>query len=218
MDIGAYHVLELQIAADPADRRRVMPAIRSEHRRIVDVGCGAGQTLIASRLPADVTAIGIDCDPRALSLGRLLYPRLGLIRARGEALPLPSRFFDLAISRVALPYMSTGAALAEMARVLRPGGDLWIALHPFSLVWDELKSSVKRRRWRIALQRAYALANGAAVHLTGKELPAPYRGKHHSFQTEGRIVRTLQSLDFENIRVEKGRFFVVTATRKREAA
>ena len=217
MDIGAYHVLELQIAADPVDRRRVMPAIRGEHRRIVDVGCGAGQTLIASRLPADVTAVGVDCDPRALSLGRLLHPRLALIRARGESLPLPSRFFDLAISRVALPYMRTGAALAEMARVLRPGGDLWIALHPFSLVWHELQASVKRGRWGVALQRAYALANGAALHLTGRELPLAWRGKHHSFQTEARIVRTLQSLGFENIRIEKGRFFVVTATRKREA-
>lgn len=214
MDIGAYHVLELQIAADPVDRRRVMPAIRAEHRRIVDVGCGAGQTLIASRLPAGVTAVGIDCDPRALSLGRLLHPGLTLIRARGEALPLPSRFFDLAISRVALPYMRTGAALAEMSRVLRPGGDLWIALHPFSLVWSELKDSVKRRRWRVALQRAYALVNGAAVHFTGRELPAACRGKHHSFQTEARIVRTLQGLGFHNIRVERGRFFVVTATQR----
>ena len=215
MDIGAYHVLELQIAADPVDRRRVMPAIRCEHRRIVDVGCGAGQTLIASRLPADVTAIGVDCDPRALSLGRLLYPRLGLIRGRGEALPLPTGFFDLAISRVALPYMRTGAALAEMSRVLRPGGDLWIVLHPFSLVWGEFKASLKRRRWRVALQRAYALANGAAVHLTGRELPVAYRGKCHSFQTEARIVRTLESLGFEGIRVEQGRFFVVTATKRR---
>ena len=218
MDIGAYHVLELQIAADPVDRRRVMPAIRSEHRRIVDVGCGAGQTLIASRLPADVTAVGVDCDPKALSLGRLLHPRLTLLLARGEALPLPSGFFDLAISRVALPYMRTHAALAEMARVLRPGGDLWIALHPFSLVWDELKSAVTRGRWRVALQRAYALANGAALHFTGRELPLAWRGKHHSFQTEARIVRTLQSLGFENIRVRKDRFFVVTANRKREAA
>ncbi|HUQ28134.1 MAG TPA: methyltransferase domain-containing protein [Usitatibacter sp.] len=215
MDIGAYHVLELQIAADPVDSRRVMPAIRPEHRRIIDVGCGAGQTLIASRLGADVTAVGIDSDPGALSLGRILHPRLQLIRARGESLPLPSQWFDLAISRVALPYMRTSAALAEMARVLRPGGDLWIVLHPASLVWGELKTSLKRGRWGAALQRAYALANGALLHLTGRELPAPYRGKHHSFQTEARIVSTLASLGFENIRVDKRRFFVVTATKRK---
>ena len=218
MDIGAYHVLELQIAADPADTRRVMPSINAAHRRIVDVGCGAGQTLIASRLPDDVMAIGVDCDPGALSLGRLLYPKLRLARARGESLPLPTGYFDLAISRVALPYMRTGAALAEMARVLRPGGDLWIALHPFSLVWTELKTSLERGRWGAALQRAYALANGACVHFTGRELPAPYRGKHHSFQTEERIVRTLGELGFEDIRVERRRFFVVTARKKKDIA
>src|SRR6186997_272070 len=105
MDISAYHVLELQIAADPADTRRVMPAITAAHRRIVDVGCGAGQTLIASRLPDDVMAIGVDCDQSALSLGRLLYPRLHLARARGESLPLPRGYFPLAISRGAFPYM-----------------------------------------------------------------------------------------------------------------
>lgn len=215
MDIGAYHVLELQIAANPADSRRVMPAIRADHRRILDVGCGAGQTLIASRLPDDVTAVGIDCDPRALALGRLMYPRLNLIRARGEALPLPSGWFDLALSRVALPYMRAGSALAEMARVLKAGGDLWLVLHPFSLVWNELRTSVRRRRWRAALHRVYALANGIAVHLTGRELPPPYRGKHLSFQTHARIVRTLEELGFENIRVQQGRFFVVTATKRR---
>ena len=218
MDIGAYHVLELQIAADPVDSRRVMPAIRAEHRRIIDVGCGAGQTLIASRLDANVTAIGVDCDASALALGRVLYPRLRLIRARGEALPVPTGWFDLAFSRVALPYMRTSAALAEMARVLRPGGDLWIVLHPASLVWTEFKASLKRGRWRSALQRAYALANGAALHLTGRELPMPYRGKHNSFQTEARIVRTLAALGFENIRVDKRRFFVVTATKRKAEA
>ena len=218
MEIGAYHVLELQIAADPVDTRRVMPAIRADHRRIVDVGCGAGQTLIASRLAEDVFAVGVDLDQGALSLGKLMYPRLRLARARGESLPLPSGYFDLALSRVALPYMRTGKALAEMARVLRPGGDLWIVLHPFSLVWNELKSSIGRGRWRSALSRAYALANGACVHWTGRELPAPYRGNHNSFQTEERIVRTLSALGFEDIRVDRRRFFVVTARKRKDAA
>src|SRR4029453_13624614 len=113
-----------------------------------------------------------------------------------------------------LPYMRTGAALSEMSRVLKAGGDLWIVLHPFSLVWNELKASVRRGRWRVALQRAYALGNGAAIHLTGRELPLAWRGKHHSFQTEARVVRTLAALGFEDIRVDRRRFFVVTARKK----
>jgi ubiquinone/menaquinone biosynthesis C-methylase UbiE len=218
MDIGAYHVLELQIASDPVDSRRVMPTIGAQHRRIVDVGCGAGQTLIASRLKDDVVAFGVDRDHGALSLGRMLYPRLRLIRARGEQLPLPSNYFDLAISRVALPYMRTTAALSEMARVLTPGGDLWIALHPFSFVWGELKAALKRRRWGAALNRIYALANGGLEHFTGRELPVAWRGRHNSFQTEARIVRTLAALGFENIRVDKRRFFVVTASKRKDVA
>jgi hypothetical protein len=40
------------------------------------------------------------------------------------------------------------------------------------------------------------------------------RGKDRSFQTEARIVRMLQLLGFDNIRVERRRFFVVTATKR----
>ena len=215
MDIGAYHVLELQIASDPADTRRVMPAIGAHHRRILDVGCGAGQTLIASRLGRDVTAIGIDRDETALALGRRIDPRVRLVRASGESLPLPTGFFDLAISRVALPYMRNREALAEMARVLRPGGELWLALHPFSLAWGEFRACVAQRQWRAALLRLYGLANGAFSHLTGREFAAPFSGRCHSFQTRARIVRTLESLGFEDIRVDQRSFFVVSATKGR---
>src|SRR2546421_12144982 len=133
-DIEAYHVLELQIACNPADTRRVMPKIRPQHRRILDVGCGAGQTLIASGLAPEVTAIGGDSDARALALGRRLDKRIRFVCAKGESLPLPSNHFDLVISRVSLPYMRRRAALAEMARVLAPGGDAWFVLHPASRV------------------------------------------------------------------------------------
>src|SRR5438045_6024190 len=87
-DFPGYHVLELQIACNPADARRVMPAVASEHRRILDVGCGAGQTLFAARLDADVTAIGIDEDFGALELGRRIAGRFDYICAKGESLPL----------------------------------------------------------------------------------------------------------------------------------
>ena len=213
MAVGSYHLLELQIASDPADSRRVMPAIRSEHRRILDVGCGAGQTLLASALGREVTAIGIDRDAEALKLGRRLGEKVQFVCARGETLPVRSDHFDLVISRVALPYMKTRAALAEMARVVRPGGSLWIALHPAAREIDALVASVKRLRLREALHRLYVLANGALAHLSGREFPVPLKGRYQSFQTEARVVRQLRELGFETIRVQKRVFFVVTATK-----
>ncbi|HEX4332248.1 MAG TPA: methyltransferase domain-containing protein [Usitatibacter sp.] len=216
MDLARYHFLELQIASNPVDTRRVMPPVHAGYRRILDVGCGAGQTLVASSLGAQVTALGIDIDERALHLGRSIDPRIRYVQARGESLPLASGHFDLVISRVALPYMNQRAALAEMARVLEPGGTLWLALHPASQVIHQLRECVRQRDWRSALRRLYALANGAVFHLTGCEMPAPGKGRtrYESFQTPERMRRNLESLGFEDIRVERRGFFVVTATRK----
>ena len=215
MDIGAYHVLELQIASDPADARRVMPVIRREFERILDVGCGAGQTLIASTLGAQVTAIGIDRDLDALRLGRKLDKRIPFVCARGETLPIRGGYFDLVISRVSLPYMKTSVAIEEMTRVLKPGGTIWFALHPLEYVRQALVNSLRRLEIRRALRLAYAIANGACAHLTGYEFPVPFTRRHESFQTEKRIVRRLRALGYENIRIEKRGFFVVTATKPR---
>ena len=210
-DFEAYHVLELQIACNPADTRRVMPKIRPHHRRILDVGCGAGQTLIASGLAADVTAIGIDSDASALRLGRRLDKRIGFVCAQGESLPLASDHFDLVISRVSLPYMRRRAALAEMARVLRPGGDAWFVLHPAARLKRELASCVKRGDIRQALHRLYVMGNGALATFTGREFPSPVSGRYESFQTEEAIRRELEALGFVEIAVERRAFFVVTA-------
>ena len=218
VDVGAYHVLELQIASDPADLRRVMPAIRAEHERILDVGCGAGQTLIASTLGANVTALGIDCDLRALRLGRRLDPRIRFICSKGEALPLGSEYFDLVISRVALPYMDTRPALGEMTRVLKPGGTIWIALHPLARLLQLMRGNLRRMELLRALHRLYVLANGALAHFTGREFRSPLTGRFESFQTSPGIRRELQRLGFENIKLDERAFFVVTATKAKRAA
>ena len=210
-DFEQYHLLELQIACNPADSRRVMPKIGPQHRRILDVGCGAGQTLIASGLAADVTAIGIDCNATALALGRRLDKRIRFVCARGEALPLPSDHFDLVISRVSLPYMRRRAALAEMARVLVPGGDAWLVLHPPERLKRQLRSDVRRGDFRQALHRLYVLGNGAIASFTGREFPSPVSGRYESFQTEDGIRRSLESLGFVDVTVERKAFFIVRA-------
>lgn len=211
MDIGAYHVLELQIASDPADTRRVMPRIGQEVERVLDVGCGAGQTLIASSLAQHVTAIGIDRDLEALRLGRRLDPRIPFICCRGERLPIADASFDMAIARVSLPYMDGRIALAEMTRVLRPGGTLWLVLHPLSQVLRELVAAVDRLDLRAALHRLYVLANGAASHWLDREFASPFGGKRESFQTPRRVCARLAALGFEAIEARDAPFFVVTA-------
>ncbi|HEX5502993.1 MAG TPA: methyltransferase domain-containing protein [Thermomicrobiales bacterium] len=100
--------------------------------RVVDVGCGAGlDSLIAARLvgPAG-RVIGVDMTPAMLARARQSAAALGLGQVEfregfGEALPVSDGWADVVIANGVLNLMpDKAAALAEMARVLRPGGRL----------------------------------------------------------------------------------------------
>jgi demethylmenaquinone methyltransferase/2-methoxy-6-polyprenyl-1,4-benzoquinol methylase len=103
----------------------------SEPKRILDVATGtAGVALaLARRTGADVS--GIDISESMLARGRDrvrqagLDDRVKLQAARAEELPFPSGSFDAVSFTYLLRYVHDPAAtLAELSRVLRPGGVL----------------------------------------------------------------------------------------------
>ena len=189
-----------------------LPLVLSS-RAVLDVGCGAGQTLIALGLPGPgVLRCGVDVDEGALTLGRHLDPGLALARARGESLPFADASFDLVLCRVALPNMNVPQAVAEMARVLRPGGRLWLVLHPVRTAWAALAAHLRRRQLRGALFQRYVLANAAVLHLLGRQFRFPCRHRPiESVQTERGIARALGAAGLERMAAERGTFFVVDA-------
>ena len=192
-----------------------MPKIEPHHRSVLDVGCGAGQTLIASDLSSEVVAVGVDLDHSALRVGRELDAGLKLTCAKGERLPFRSAIFDLVISRAAMPYMHVERTLAEMSRVLRPGGDLWISLHPASMLFSDLRANLFQLRLRRVLYGLYVIANGVTLHLVGKQFAIPFRrGHYESFQTERGIARALKRAGFADIRIDRSRCFVVAARKQ----
>ena len=213
-DVRAYHLMELAVARDPSDPRHSLPMIATHHRRILDVGCGAGQTLIASRLSPDVVAVGVDRDHEALILGRGLDASVRLARARGEALPFPSASFDLVLCRVALPYMHVATALREMARVLAPAGDLWLVLHPWTMTAGELLHAGRRFQVKRLVHRTYVLAASVAMHVTGIQL-AWRAGGYESFQTVGGMRRALAAAGLVDIRFRRSPAFIATAAKPR---
>lgn len=97
---------------------------------VLDVAAGAGEQTIAAarRVGKTGRVLATDLAPRILERAAEEAKRLGLeqIAVRtmdGEALDLPDASFDVVISRVGLIYMPDRAkALAEMRRVLKPGG------------------------------------------------------------------------------------------------
>jgi SAM-dependent methyltransferase len=104
-------------------------------RRILDVGCGAGPLLEALR---DRGAIVTGVEP-SIKMLELARQRLGqdaaLLRAGlGEdPLPFPDGAFDDVVACLVLHYLEDWKApLAELQRVLAPGGRLTVVVdHPF---------------------------------------------------------------------------------------
>lgn len=97
------------------------------YARALDVGCGEGRFCRKLR-SLDVAAVGIDPTPALIERARAL-DRDGDYRiGRAEALDFPDGSFDLVVSYLTLiDIPDLIAAIAEMTRVLRPGGALLIA-------------------------------------------------------------------------------------------
>lgn len=97
--------------------------------RILDLGCGAGHTSFAvAPHAAAVTAYDLSADMLAVVAEAAHTRGLDGIRTRqgpAERLPFADAEFDLVISRYSAHHWSDPtAALAEVARVLRPDGQL----------------------------------------------------------------------------------------------
>ena len=215
-DSSEYHRLELAIAANPDDERRVIPRVEARHRRILDVGCGAGQTLIGCNLSEDIFAVGLDQDDSAIALGKQLTTAIHFVIGQGAALPFADDSFDLVICRVALPYMHVARALSEMARVSVAGGDLWLVLHPFSMTARELGANIAHLQIKAGLYRTWVLLNGLALHVLGKQWRWPAQsGGYETCQTNKGITRALRTAGFDQIQINRESHFVVTATRSR---
>lgn len=101
---------------------------------VVDVGSGAGiDSLIAAYMVGQAgQVIGVDMTPAMLEKARAAAAEAGLSNVEfrqgyGEALPVPDGSADVVLSNGVLNLMPDKlAALAEMARVLKPGGRLQI--------------------------------------------------------------------------------------------
>lgn len=106
-----------------AERRRSISLLGlSPGEKVLIVGCGTGADL--PFLPDDVSVLATDYTQAMLDQAQArVRPNIELRRMDGRALDLPDASFDAAILHMVLEVVpEPHRCLAEVARVLRPGG------------------------------------------------------------------------------------------------
>lgn len=131
---NAYHELAQGITRKQLNTLN----IKATDRKVLDVGCGPGNLLVALSADNPHLLIGVDVDATFLSIGyskikELIAPSSKiptLICASLPTLPFANETFDLVTCFLVMPHVPDDkAALTELARVLKPGGTLAVSGH-----------------------------------------------------------------------------------------
>jgi ubiquinone/menaquinone biosynthesis C-methylase UbiE len=99
--------------------------------RVLEPGCGSGRLTVelaaATGTDGHVLAMDISAEMVVRAKARELPPQARVLRGSVLEVPADDGFFDKVICLNVFPHFADrAAALAEFARLLRDGGDLWI--------------------------------------------------------------------------------------------
>jgi demethylmenaquinone methyltransferase / 2-methoxy-6-polyprenyl-1,4-benzoquinol methylase len=126
---GRYDELAAALSfwQDPRWRRALADELApAAGQRILDVATGTGLVALELRRRADCSVVGLDQSREMLARARRRFaadPRVELVEGQAERLPFDDASFDALSFTYLLRYVEDPAAtLAELARVVRPGG------------------------------------------------------------------------------------------------
>jgi SAM-dependent methyltransferase len=141
--------------------------------RWLDAACGPG---VVARALAPLTGdvLGVDATPAMVELARREATREGVANVRFdvgdiEALDVPDGAFDGALCRFAFHHLAVpGRALAELRRVVRPGGVVVVADHladddAVALAWSQTVERLRDPSHWLCLSRERLGRMGAAA-------------------------------------------------------
>jgi SAM-dependent methyltransferase len=190
--IGLQRTIDAQIA--PLGRA-AMDAVRpAPGERVLDVGCGCGQTSLelARRVSPGGSVLGIDIATDMLAAARAEAESSGVENvtfenADAQTYGFAPASFDVAFSRFGVMFfIDSQAAFANIARAIRPGGRLAF------VCWQALPLNP----W-MAVPMAAALAHVAFTPPASHDAPGPF-----AFADGERVHRILERAGFADVHGE----------------
>ncbi|HSI96999.1 MAG TPA: class I SAM-dependent methyltransferase [Gaiellaceae bacterium] len=138
----------LSLGQDPLWRRFLVSRLPSDHAHVLDVATGTG--LVATELlRRGFRVTGLDQSAEMLEVARRRFgKRIELVEASAEALPFTESSFDHLTFTYLLRYVDDPrATLAELTRVVRPGGvvaslEFGVPGGPARPLWDAYVGAV----------------------------------------------------------------------------
>ncbi len=150
-------------------------AAKSEGLKVLDAGCGTGGTLSALGGLGELWGCDISADALEMCAARGLTQ---LRQSRVEQLEFEDQSFDVVVSCDVLEHVAEHeTAMAEMARVLRPGGICVLTVPAHLCLWsehDEALGHIRRYETRefVRLMEGAGLRIEKLTHAVALALPA----------------------------------------------
>ena len=197
-DEGAYwaeHAEYFDRSISAYDSHLFAAAAIGRADRVVDLGCGTGQTTRdAARIASSGHALGLDLSSRMLAHARRRAEADGLTNVSFEQAdvqihPFSPQRFDVAISRTtAMFFGDQVAAFTNVARALTPGGRMAV------VVWQPLAGN----EWIREISGALS---------AGRERPAPPPDAPGPFSLSDptRVASVLSAAGFRDVELEGSR-------------
>jgi SAM-dependent methyltransferase len=156
--------------------------VGSHPARVVELGAGTGK-LTELLVDAGHHVIATDPLPEMLGHLRTRAPGARAVVATAERIPVASRSADVVVCAQAFHWFDHAAALPEIARILRPGGQL-------ALVWNSRDEAIPWVRKLGALLNGHRIGNAD----NATDLAAPAGESEHFGWLEHEEFRFWQSL------------------------
>ena len=134
-----------------------------DHARVVDIGCGAGDLLLALRRKCPTVSVaGLDFSPKAIERARRNLPDGDFVLDRISKLPYEDECFDVVLCTDTLEHLERPLSLVEeLVRICRPGGAVVIVVPDGDVddflghvwFWNEASLTELFSPWSATVQR-----------------------------------------------------------------